>query len=217
MKLATNQPLVATGLLSLPALLVKVGLLQPCIICLPALHCNAQHHCNSAALISRHCSHCYCPCGCSVVTMGFSASVWMASVCAGHQKAGMRCDFLDCSCLHQRLPTSMQVCMRLSTGMGAKPHLRTSWRFLASQERSNKSCKSRRKPASPFLSRCHHNHPRCCLCVEGMPAVLLAGNACKRHLCCCDLKLEPMTSLHNVLHHVITVWKVLRHQLLIAA
>ena len=50
-----------------------------------------------------------------------------------------------------------------------------------------------------------------------MPAVLLAGNACKRHLCCCDLKLEPMTSLHNVLHHVITVWKVLRQQLLIAA
>ena len=47
-----------------------------------------------------------------------------------------------------------------------------------------------------------------------MPAVLLAGNACKHHLCC-DLKLEPMTSLQRLLHHVITVWNVLRQQLLL--
>ncbi len=52
-----------------PARIAGEGRLeQLCISCLPALHCTAQHQYESAALISRHCSVCYCPCRCSVVT-----------------------------------------------------------------------------------------------------------------------------------------------------
>ena len=54
------------------------------------------------------------------------------------------------ACEGAQLPVRvMQVCMRLCLGMHARLHLLTSWRFLKSQARSSKSCRSRKRPATP--------------------------------------------------------------------
>ena len=96
-----------------PARIAGEGRLeQLCIICLPALYCTAQHQFDSAALVSRYCSVCYCPCSCSVVTRwGSQLLFYMASVCAHRQNFCMRFHVLGLFLPTQALAHSQCRCV----------------------------------------------------------------------------------------------------------